>query len=73
MSLGGVLTYLQVREAERWTGSSSVPSQLYDLEEARPGAAGGSVAGCGGPQGCWWRPLPQVVTEQGWDAGSSLV
>lgn len=38
MSLGGILTYLQVREAERWTGSSSVPSRLYDLEEARPGA-----------------------------------
>ena len=40
MSLGGVLSYLQVQEAERWTVSSSVPSRLCDLEEARPEAVG---------------------------------
>ena len=74
-SLRGVLSYLQVQEAERWMGSSSVPSQLCDLEEARPEAAGFSVAGCGGPQGCWWLPLPWAVTRRGWDAAgwSSLV
>ena len=73
MSLGGVLSYLQVQEAERWMGSSSVPSWLCDLEEAYPEAARGSVGGCGDFQGCWWYPLPWAVTGRSWDAGSSLV